>query len=273
MLDSLILSLFVFAACLVALLAYDKISFDFLSRGKDLQLSPQKIVVICGVAVAVCAGLAWLVIRDGGPNLLQYFYIVLFSLGFYFTLILLLPRSRLIILSELLAVCLMVWLILVTGSTFLQNIILAGCLLWVGPLVLKKLKIKTRYVLAFLILFMIIDVYDIYFAQPAASVFSDAHFVLNGLIQSGNWVLGIGDFLVAYIAVNVIQKDISIKAAILAALMIAFFRFFFHVAFPNYAEALPYSLVITPTALVIYGWWVVGKHSQKNSSPNQYLTN
>ena len=112
----------------------------------------------------------------------------------------------------------------------------------------------------FLIIFLAIDVYNIYFYKPNVA-FSDETLLLNGLIIFGNYLLGIGDFFLSYLAINAVQKDVSKRAAIILALVIAFARFFIRLLFPAYNGDIAYSIIIVPGTLIAYMFYSPLKHN------------
>jgi hypothetical protein len=251
MIDSILLSIFTFIFFLIAIYYFEKVDFAFLKNGKEIQLSTVTLSLIFFSVIAFFGFATWFIISKGNKNILQTFYILLYTIGFLLTLFLFSPKSKLWIFLTIIFTGIFLATILNYHVQFLQDIFMASSILWVGAAVFKKLDLKIRYFLVFLIIFMFIDIYNIYLYKPD-STFSDEALLLNGLILFGNYLLGIGDFFLSYLAINAVQKDISKNAAIILSLIIAFSRFFIRLILPQFHGEIPYSIIIAPATLIIY---------------------
>lgn len=251
MTDSLLLSVFVFAALAFVIHVYDKIDFGFLSKGHEIKLSSKSLIFIFSFVILLGVFGTWLILSDGGTDLLQYFYIATFAVGSFLSWILIFPKSRRNTLLGILVIAIFILLILTTQSQLLQNIFMAFSILWVGPAVFKKLKIRRTYFLIFLAIFLFIDIYNVYIAHPLVSS-SEINFLLNGYVLFGNFALGIGDFFLAYLAINSVQKDTSKTAAIIVAFCIAFARLVLPAFLANQYGDVPYSIIIVFFTVLAY---------------------
>lgn len=253
MLDSFLLSVFMFVFCILALWVFAKADFEFLKQGPQLRLSYLSVIAIVVTVVGLSAAGSWYALTQANQSVLQGFYIIFFSLGFLLSWIIIFPKSKIWLPIGCLVTGSFLFAIFASHSQLLQNIFMACSALWIGPVVFKRLHLKFRYFIAGIILFLVIDIYNVYFTHSSVA-FSDDTLLLNGLIVFGSWLLGIGDFFLAYLTVNAVQKDMSKTTAVVLSAVIAFARFFIRLFFPHYNHDIPYFLIITPATLVAYAY-------------------
>jgi hypothetical protein len=250
MFDLFFLSFFAFIFFLLSIYLYGRADFQFLEKGKQFKLSRLSLTLIVVLIILVVAMVTNFLLNQASETTLQYFYILIFSISFFLSCFLFLPKTRFWFLFDFIITLLFLGVILKYHFPILENVFLAASYLWVAPVVLKKFKIKTIYLIFFFILFLFYDVVNIYLIKPDFAVFD--RLVLGGSIVFGGSLLGIGDFSLAYLAVNTVRRDFSQSFAIRLAFFIAFANFFIYFLWPNYGNNIPYSVVITPTALFIY---------------------
>lgn len=251
MINSFLLSLFMFVFLLLSIFLFDKVDFNFLKTGREIKLNQRLFSIIVTAVILMSGMITWLVIYKGGPSTLQFFYILIFSGGFFISLFLILAKLKHPLILSAIITSLILLIILWIQSQLLQNFFMAFSLLWVGPFVLKKLNLRLKYFLLFIIAFALIDIYNIYFTK-IYSGFSDDELLLNGLIIFGDYLLGIGDFFLAYLVTSFVKKEASFSATIILALIISFTRFVFRLLSPDYSQDIPYSMVIVPATIIIY---------------------
>jgi hypothetical protein len=180
MLDSFLLSLFAFIFFLLSIWYFEKIDFTFLQKGKPLKLSVASLGLIFFMVIAVVGFITWFLVSKGAQNSLKNFYIVIYTLGFLLTWLLVLPKRKFWIILPILITGIFLTGILKYRSQLLQNIYMAASILWVGASVFKKLNLKLKYFLLLIVVWMAIDVYNIYFYKPHL-LFSDQTLLLNGV--------------------------------------------------------------------------------------------
>jgi hypothetical protein len=259
---SLQLSLFFLVVLIASLLLYPKGDLSIFERGKHIIISRSAVVGIILGVIGFSGGMATLFLYTAGPTLLQGFYIALYTLLWAFGWFFFLPLSRLtrrIGLALLFAGLLLLIVTLFPGQ-LLQNIFMAGSLLWIGPIAVKKFRIPLRWmVLAFLIAGAI-DAWNIFSngfggSGGAKALFSDEQFFLNGLILFQTALLGIGDIVFGILAVSVTQKFFGFRPALALAFLIAIPRAFLRTVFPELqGVTLPFLAVLTPITL---GFWLL----------------
>lgn len=262
MLDSFILSLFIFVFLWFAIRLYPKFSLDFLAKGKNIRLSNLAVALILITTASIVGGLTALFIYVSGPQLLQLFYIGLYTLSSLITLFFLfnLPKILWRSLAAITGSLLLLLVVLKIPSQFFQNLFMAGSLLCLGPVIfqklnfqsLKKFKINFKLIIVILVAVAIIDIYNVYFS-PSSGIYSDEGFFLNGLITFGKFSLGIGDFFLMYLIIGLTQKLWQTKPAVILAVFLAFARFFLRLLFPELSNVdIPYYLIIVPITLIFW---------------------
>ena len=277
MLDSFILSLFIFVFLWFAILLYPKFNLEFLAKGKNIRLSNLAVALILIATALIGGGLAALFIYVSGPQLLQFFYIILYTLSWLFTLFFLFKINKIIWrgLTALAGSLVLLLLVLKLPSQFFQNLFMVGSLLWLGPVIfqklsfqsLKKFKINFKLIIVILVSVTIIDVYNIYFS-PASGLYRDEGFFLNGMITFGNFSLGIGDFFLMFLIIGLTQKLWQTKPALILAFSLAFARFFFRLLLPGLNNVdIPYYLIIVPITLI---FWLIFYLINKRSREKNY---
>ncbi|MBV9349656.1 MAG: hypothetical protein JO026_02795 [Patescibacteria group bacterium] len=269
MVDSFLLSAFAFLFFLFAILVYRQVDFAFLKQGEDIRLSKNVFLFIVLITITVFGTATWFIMSFSGPFVLQTFYICLFAAGTMLSMYLLFPKRFGWYVANIGIISLTVPAILVYHSQLLENIFMAFSLLWVGPVIFKKFRLTSGYVLAGMSLFSLINIYDVYLASPSSPAFGDETLLLNGLISFGNVALGMGDFFLAYIAVNAVQKHVSMRTAVALAFFIAFARFCIRGLFPYYQADIAYSVVITFGTLIIFASRSFGQRGLEGGGPRQ----
>ena len=207
------------------------------------------------------AGFAYFYIYLSGPQLLQLFYIVIFTLAWVIGLFFLLPVHRL---SLRLALSCFISLGLLAGVEFFsngiwQNLFMALSLVWAGPVLVRKFHIQVRWASVVLLFCMLVDIYNILFATGGSSPsFSDETFFVNGAIVFHSALLGIGDFFLALLVVAFTQKKFGPRAALVLAFFIAVPRVVIRPLF-NQLEGvtIPYYILIVPATL--FFWWLLSR--------------
>jgi len=250
MFDSLFLSLFAFIFFLFSIYTFEKVNFQFLEKGKQFNLSRLCLIFIISAVILVVTIATWILLNQASEIILQYFYPSIFTVSFFFSCLLFLPKTKFWAFLDFLMTFIFLGVIFKFHFQILENIFLAFANLWVAPVVLKKLNIKTKYLLIFIIFFLLYDIINIYFIKPDFTVFDS--FILGGSIVFGGSLLGIGDFFLAYLVINAARKDISKKIAVMLAFFIAFASLFIYFLSPDYSGNFPYSMIITPAVLIVY---------------------
>lgn len=259
-LPSFFLSLFFSVFLFLEIWTFRRFNFDVLRVGREVSVSRQAMILASLGMAVICMVFSYLALTVAGPEFLQTFYIALFSVSFLVLVFFLLPvvsRLRYRALAALLISFLALWLVLEFPGEFLQNLFMAAALLWVGPFIFRRWRISLKFFLIFILAFTAFDVYNIYFSgQP--TIFSDEFFFLNGLVKMGEFELGIGDFIFAYLSVAAALTYFRKSAAVSLAILLPLPRFFIRILFPGLAGAVfPYTIFMAPLVLLvfIYGYW------------------
>jgi len=271
--DSLLLSVFFGLFLIVEILLFPVFDFSFMSRGKILTISKKMTVAILAAAIFLSVSISSIVISKSSPELLQIFYIVLFVISLTMTLFFLLNLKRTyirLLLSLSVSICLL-YLLSVYPTSLTQNLFMSASILWVGIVVFKRFNVRLKYFIPFMLFFAIIDSINVYVLKTYTT-FSDELFILNGLVAIGPFILGIGDFFLAYLIVSAARRYHTIWYALLLAVLLPLPRFFIRVLIPELEGAeFPYSIFMVPIALLVYTFAAIQKRIQNTAKSNQYL--
>ena len=236
------------------IIIYPLARFPELAGGRTIKLAKGQLFLLL---VSVALVIAWAVnylLWQAGAQLLQIFYYLVYGLGLSFSIVLLLSdlRWRYLALSGL-ALGFAIIIILGNASAILQNIIMALSLVWVGPLVFKKFELRPRYFLAVLLAFAAVDACNVYIGPGAKPAVSDDGLLFNGLVASGSYLLGMGDFLLAGLAVCFVFKYLGRQRAVWLAVLLAAVRFLLRWLWPAYTADIPYAAVIALITILCSG--------------------
>lgn len=272
MLDSFILSVFIVIFLWFAILFYPKFNLDFLAKGKNIRLSNLTVGLIIIATALIGLTLAALFIYVSGPQLLQFFYLGLYTFSWLITYFFLFNFKKILwrAVFSFSASLILLLIVLKFSSQFYQNLFMAGSLIWLGPVIfqklnfssLKKFKINFKLIIVILFSVAIIDAYNIYLS-PSSGVYSDAGFFLNGMITFGNFSSGIGDIFLMYLIIGLTQKLWRQKPALILAFLLAFARFFLRLIPGLNNVVIPYYLIIVPITLIF--WLIIYLINEQNT--------
>ena len=238
-----------------------------------MTISKKMTVAILAAAIFLSVSISSIVISKSSPELLQIFYIVLFVISLTMTLFFLLNLKRTyirLLLSLSVSICLL-YLLSVYPTSLTQNLFMSASILWVGIVVFKRFNVRLKYFIPFMLFFAIIDSINVYVLKTYTT-FSDELFILNGLVAIGPFILGIGDFFLAYLIVSAARRYHTIWYALLLAVLLPLPRFFIRVLIPELEGAeFPYSIFMVPIALLVYTFAAIQKRIQNTAKSNQYL--
>ncbi|PIZ81518.1 MAG: hypothetical protein COY02_01615, partial [Parcubacteria group bacterium CG_4_10_14_0_2_um_filter_41_6] len=93
-------------------------------------------------------------------------------------------------------------------------------------------------------------------------IFSDADFALNAIVRFGEFELGIGDFLFAYLTVEAVARYADTRPAAMLALFLGLPRFLIRVLVPAAAGMVfPYTIFMMP--IVLFVLWYCHKSKER----------
>lgn len=180
-----------------------------------------------------------------------YFFSSLFILNGFLTTFILLKSKNIIFrfLTALTVICLLLSLSLFLESMILKNIITAVSFLWIAPFFYKQLKINKAYIFIFFVAFTIVDFYNILIIKP---VFITQYYsvFLNGFVEFNQIALGVGDFLLSYLAVGFIWLYRGNIGAVLLTVLIS--SILFIVSLIGFEYPIPFSIFIVIPMFIVY---------------------
>jgi len=256
--DALILAGFFLLCLLVQVGVYPHIDMTVGVRGKSIRVSNQVVISVLVGFFVLALGLAFSLTVDEGPSGLQQILIGLFTLSWLILLNHILRNVGTgvrLALSALLTSAL-VLLVFTYPHVLLQNVFMACALLWVGPVMFRRYRIRIRWFLLGLLILLIIDVVNIALVYSDETIMVTPGF-LSGIIVFGNSLLGIGDILLGYLIVSASLRYHGTGTAFLLALLIAIPIVIREFITPLADVMLPYYAVMVPVTFAVYAlrWW------------------
>jgi hypothetical protein len=133
---------------------------------------------------------------------------------------------------------------------------IVGSLLWVGPMIFQRFKIQSAYFIVFLLGFSILDIVNVYVINPGVP--SSEHkitasvptMLVSGYVRFGSFMIGMGDFVLSFVAVSWIKRYKGISAALFAAVLIAVPLVFIRLIDP--VNDIPYAPFVTIPAVSVF---------------------
>jgi hypothetical protein len=242
--SALLLTSFFFIFILIQIYSFKLYNFHFLRKGRDVHMSSKSVAAISALVVALFLYVTIFVLTRGVDSLITYFYTFLFIICIFFTTFFLLPVQRVALrtLLSLTVASLLVSITVLLQLPILNNILIAASLLWVSPTLIKKLNIKKEYLLLFFAVFTIFDVYNVLFLRPdISSLYQYAG--LSSYVEFGRYMLGMGDFFLAYLAVGELYASHGQKKALILTILMVVPLLVLNL-FPVGVD-IPYSVFIT----------------------------
>lgn len=222
MLSSLIIQAFFFLiALIIQIELFSRFHFDFLRHGKDIKVSPYIVGLLSGIAVGGAGFVTYTFLTARSHSILEYFYLLFFTLNWFITICFLIQVNRLYhrFLISISVALILTALMLQLQSNLLQSIYIAGSLLWVGPMIFQRFKIQSGYFILFLLSFSILDIVNVYVINPGVTstgqglITSTPVSVIGGYVTFGTFMIGMGDFVLSFVAVSWIKRYKGISAA------------------------------------------------------------
>ena len=220
----LILSLFFLFFLILQILILEKGTFDdsFLKKGKDVKVSTRFVIITTLSLVVLLWALYMLFAQQRPLDQILYTNTFLYTTGIFLIFFIIYTSKNQLqrFFVSLLCAVLLVCLALLTESNMLKNIVTVGSLLWVSFLCFRYLKINRIYLIAFLEVFMVFDMYNVLVLHPVLATTS-YYLFFDGYIEFGRHALGMGDFFVAFLAIGLVWADRGIRRSIVLACLIA----------------------------------------------------
>lgn len=250
-LQVLFLTFFFFIFLVVQIMTFQLFEFSFLENGNQIRISTKNfLLIVLGIFILV-GSITFFILNSNMIASLLFLYTLMFLfstfLTFFLTLKIESPLKK--SLAAVTISSIIVSLVLLFPVGILKNILIAGSLLWVAPVLLKKFKIKKPHLFAFMFLFMLFDIYNVYYLTPQTSP-SYNYFTLNGYIEFGRLALGMGDFFLGYLAVSLLYLEKGYLKATILALLISLPLL--AIGFLSLKHEFPYTIFIVIPALLIY---------------------
>lgn len=248
------LAVFLFIMLSLSILLYDKYSFVFLSIKKSAALRQPLTwltVVIIGILAVAAATFA---LRHAEENTYSTFIILLLLVSWAANIFYLLPLSRLParLSFSLLGATGIVLVALWFPSQHYFNIVTAGSILWVGPILFRRIKLSLRIFILLAIAFTAYDAVNIW-VLPELTFESDPSPLLNGLVGFDGQILGVGDFLLGYLLVGAGRHFFSRSIAWLCAVWIPLPLLFIQWLSAVESHVIyPYTVFVVPVVLIIF---------------------
>lgn len=262
--DSIALSIIVLLFLLAETALYQWADLSFMKRGKDIIVPFWLAVVLFSTIITIGAAVAYVFLYHGSAEGLQTFYAALYVVLWFANALFFLhiqPLVRRAWVSLAIGIGASTLGLLVTHPAA-QNVIMLSSLLWISPVVARQFKrLSPLWVALGMTTFALIDTVNVFFARPS-TLFSDEKLLLNGIITSGTFTLGIGDFILAYLVVGLTERFYGKKSAIMLACIVPLPRLFIRLAIPALTgRVIPYSLFIVLPALIIFIFGQVRKRN------------
>lgn len=250
---NLIIYLVLFYALMMFLQIFllNKVDIDSAFLKRKIELSSRLSFLIVLFTALVLSIIFYLYFQLDYLSKTLYFFSSLFILnGFLTTFILLKSKNTVFrLLTALTVICLLLSISLFLESMILKNIITAISFLWIAPFFYKQLKISKAYIFIFFIAFTIVDFYNILIIKP---VFITHYYTvfLNGFVEFNQIALGVGDFLLSYLAVGFIWLYRGNMGAVLLTVLIS--SILFIVSLIGFDHPVPFSISIVIPMFIVY---------------------
>jgi hypothetical protein len=139
------------------------------------------------------------------------------------------------------------------------NLYTAWPLIWLGPLLFRRLRIPLLVFSAFLILFMSYDFYNILHTTLVEVSDSINPTTLDGLVHWGTSLIGAGDFLLSYLIITASDLFFGRRASLLICglMTLSLVSITLLSQYSPGGLTLPFTVFIVPVALLEY--FVLGK--------------
>ncbi|MBU1890196.1 hypothetical protein KJ782_01755 [Patescibacteria group bacterium] len=266
--NTILLATFLLIFNIISILIFKKYSFSFShAKTSDKLKNPVTIIILTAVGASL-AIFAWWMFRFASAEHYNLFIALIFTFSWITNLFYLFrfenSLTRLVVSFILTDILLL--LVMAFPNQLLQNIYMAASLLWVGPVLLRRLKIRIELFITFIFLFMAYDIVSVLYTTPV-ELTESTEVVLNGLIQFQGQILGVGDFLLAFLMINAAQHFFGKIPALLIAIWTPLPLLLLRFVFPEMIGLiLPYTLFIVPPALLIYYiWWKIKSSTHREA--------
>lgn len=250
------LGILYFGGLAAAIAMFPHFQTQLFREGKPIALPKiAAVFLLTGVAL-VFAAAAWWLFHSASRTLLELLFAFVFGGGWVVNALYFLPprvgQSR-VALSLIIGVVL-IGAVYAFPFSLARNLFTIGSLLWLGPMIFRRFSLPLRYFNLGLVLFTLFDIFAIYVVQSDEIIISQAKpLVLNGLIQVGGHLIGIGDFFIGYLIVNAAQHFFSQRLAWALAVWIPLPMVLLPWLWPSgLGQTFPYTMFITPVALAAY---------------------